>query len=65
VTAGTRRALRASCQWIPLINQIACCLYGADYDINLAKAIVAIETGSLAAWVTSAYRTSGARMRVC
>jgi anthranilate phosphoribosyltransferase len=36
---------------LPLVNQIACCLYGAGYadDINQAKAIVAIETGSLAA----------------
>jgi anthranilate phosphoribosyltransferase len=36
---------------LPLVNQIACCLFGAGYadDINQAKAIVAIETGSLAA----------------
>jgi len=36
---------------LPLVNQIACCLYGAGYtdDMNQAKAIVAIETGSLAA----------------
>lgn len=35
---------------LPLINQIACCLYGAGYtdDMNQAKAIVAVETGSLA-----------------
>jgi anthranilate phosphoribosyltransferase len=35
----------------PLVNQIACCLYGAGYadDINQAKAIVAVETGGLAA----------------
>jgi len=35
----------------PLVNQIACCLYGAGYtdDMNQAKAIVAVETGSLAA----------------
>jgi anthranilate phosphoribosyltransferase len=35
---------------LPLANQIACCLYGADYtnDLNQAKAIAAIETGSLA-----------------
>lgn len=36
---------------MPLVNQIACCLYGAGYtdDLNQAKAIVAVETGSLAA----------------
>ena len=36
---------------LPLVNQIACCLYGAGYtdDINQAKAIVAIEAGGLAA----------------
>jgi anthranilate phosphoribosyltransferase len=36
---------------LPLVNQIACCLYGAGYadDFNQAKAIVAIKTGSLAA----------------
>lgn len=36
---------------LPLINQVACCLYGTGYadDLNQAKAIVAIETGSLAA----------------
>jgi anthranilate phosphoribosyltransferase len=35
----------------PLVNQIACCLHGAGYtdDINQAKAIVAVETSSLAA----------------
>ena len=35
----------------PIANQIACCLYGAGYaqDLNQAKAIVAVETGSLAA----------------
>lgn len=35
---------------LPLVNQIACCLYGAGYtdDMNQAKAIVAVETGSLA-----------------
>ncbi|MEK6591795.1 MAG: DNA-binding protein YbiB [Pseudomonadota bacterium] len=34
---------------LPLVNQIACCLYGAGYtqDMNQAKAIVAVETGSL------------------
>ena len=36
---------------LPLVNQVACCLYGAGYtdDMNQAKAIVAVETGSLAA----------------
>lgn len=35
----------------PIANQIACCLYGCGYahDINEAKAIAAVETGSLAA----------------
>jgi len=34
----------------PIANQIACCLYGAGYaqDLNQAKAIAAVETGSLA-----------------
>ena len=36
---------------LPLVNQVACCLYGAGYtdDMIQAKAIVAVETGSLAA----------------
>jgi anthranilate phosphoribosyltransferase len=36
---------------LPLVNQLACCLYAAGYTSNLnqAKAIVAVETGSLAA----------------
>jgi anthranilate phosphoribosyltransferase len=36
---------------MPLINQLACCLYAAGYsaDMNQAKALVAVETGSLAA----------------
>lgn len=36
---------------LPLVNQLACCLYGAGYtdDLNQAKAIVAVETGSLVA----------------
>jgi hypothetical protein len=36
---------------LPLVNQIACCLYGAGYtqDLNQAKAIAAVETGSLIA----------------
>lgn len=35
----------------PIANQFACCLYGAGYaqDLNQAKAIAAVETGSLAA----------------
>ena len=34
----------------PLVNQLACCLYASGYaqDMNQAKAIVAVETGSLA-----------------
>ncbi len=36
---------------VPIANQFACCLYGAGYaqDLNQAKAIAAVETGSLAA----------------
>ncbi|MBX3650016.1 MAG: DNA-binding protein YbiB [Burkholderiales bacterium] len=36
---------------VPIANQFACCLYGTGYaqDINQAKAIAAVETGSLAA----------------
>jgi len=36
---------------LPLVNQIACCLYGSGYvrDMNQAKAIAAVETGSLVA----------------
>jgi anthranilate phosphoribosyltransferase len=36
---------------LPLVNQAACCLYAAGYtqDMNQAKAIVAVETGSLIA----------------
>jgi hypothetical protein len=34
-----------------VVNQLACCLYGAGYaeDFNQAKAMAAVETGSLAA----------------
>ena len=53
---------RATASWIrqalagdaalpmPLVNQLACCLYASGYthDMNQAKAIVAVETGSLA-----------------
>ncbi|MBY0267350.1 MAG: DNA-binding protein YbiB [Burkholderiales bacterium] len=55
--------LKATARWIsgvlegripmpaPIANQIACCLYGCGYaqDLNQAKAIAAVETGSLAA----------------
>jgi len=36
---------------LPIVNQLACCLYATGYtgDMNQAKAIVAVETGSLAA----------------
>jgi anthranilate phosphoribosyltransferase len=36
---------------LPLVNQLACCLFAAGYtsDLNQAKAIAAVETGSLAA----------------
>ena len=36
---------------LPLVNQLACCLFAAGYtnDMNQAKAIAAVETGSLAA----------------
>jgi len=36
---------------VPIANQFACCLYSAGYaqDLNQAKAIAAVETGSLAA----------------
>jgi anthranilate phosphoribosyltransferase len=46
----TRRALRGEVPLpVPVVNQVACCLYGAGYasDINQAKAIAALETGSL------------------
>ena len=34
---------------LPIVNQLACCLYGSGYtnDMNQAKAIVAVETSSL------------------
>jgi len=36
---------------LPIVNQVACCLYGAGYtvDMNQAKAIAAVQTGSLLA----------------
>ncbi len=52
VSAWIRRAMTGEVPLpLPLVNQIACCLYGAGYtdDMNQAKAIVAVETGSLAA----------------
>lgn len=52
VAAWVRRVLAGEAPLpLPLVNQIACCLYGAGYtdDMNQAKAIVAVETGSLAA----------------
>ena len=35
----------------PVVNQLACCIYGAGYvrDFNQAKAVAAVEMGSLAA----------------
>jgi anthranilate phosphoribosyltransferase len=35
---------------LPIVNQLACCLYASGYthDLTQAKAIVAVETGSLA-----------------
>lgn len=50
--AWIRRALSGEAPLpLPLVNQIACCLYaaGCTEDMNQAKAIVAVETGSLAA----------------
>lgn len=50
--AWIRRALCGEAPLpLPLVNQIACCLYaaGCTEDLNQAKAIVAVETGSLAA----------------
>lgn len=36
---------------MPIVHQLACCLYASGYthDLNEAKAIVAVETGTLAA----------------
>lgn len=54
--AGTARWIRLALDGevplpLPLVNQLACCLYAAGYtdDLNQAKAIVAVETGSLIA----------------
>jgi len=52
VAAWIRRAMAGEVPLpLPLVNQVACCLYGVGYtdDMNQAKAIVAVETGSLAA----------------
>jgi anthranilate phosphoribosyltransferase len=52
VATWIRRAMAAEVPFpSPLINQIACCLYGSGYtsDMNQAKAIAAVATGSLAA----------------
>ena len=50
--AWIRRALAGEVPIpLPLVNQLACCLFASGYtsDMNQAKAIVAIEAGSLAA----------------
>jgi anthranilate phosphoribosyltransferase len=50
--AWTREALAGHAPLpLPVVNQIACCLYAAGYtqDLTQAKAIVAVETGSLTA----------------
>jgi anthranilate phosphoribosyltransferase len=50
--AWIRRALAGEVPLpLPLVNQIACCLYGAGHtrDLNQAKAVVAVEAGSLIA----------------
>ena len=52
VASWMRRALRGEAPIpLPILNQLACCLYGSGYavDMNEAKAVVAVETGSLAA----------------
>jgi anthranilate phosphoribosyltransferase len=52
LAAWTRQRLDASMALPqPVVNQLACCLYGAGYaeDFNQAKAMAAVETGSLAA----------------
>ena len=49
--AWIRRALTGEVPIpLPLVNQLACCLFGTGYagDINQAKAIVAVEAGSRA-----------------
>ncbi len=52
LAAWTRQRLDANVALPqPVVNQLACCLYGAGYaeDFNQAKAMAAVETGSLAA----------------
>jgi anthranilate phosphoribosyltransferase len=52
LAAWTRQRLDSSMALPqPVVNQLACCLYGAGYaeDFNQAKAMAAVETGSLAA----------------
>jgi anthranilate phosphoribosyltransferase len=52
LAAWTRQRLDANATLPqPVVNQLACCLYGAGYaeDFNQAKAMAAVETGSLAA----------------
>ena len=53
---GTARWIRQALQGevhmpMPLVNQLACCLYASGYtqDMNQAKAIAAVQSGSLAA----------------
>ena len=49
--AWTRRVLEGAATLpLPLLNQLACCLYAAGHadDLNKAKAIVAVEARSLA-----------------
>ena len=48
----------------PLVNQLACCLYACGYadDMNQAKAIAAIETGS-AHYKLKDRLTDGSRFR--
>lgn len=50
--AWIKRALEGTAPLpLPIVNQLACCLYGAGYthDLSQAKTIVASETNSLAA----------------
>lgn len=52
IALWTRRVLAGETPLpLPLVNQLACCLYGTGYaqDLNQAKAIAAIEAGGLAA----------------
>jgi len=52
LAAWTRQRLDANVALPqPVVNQLACCLYGAGYaeDFNQAKAMAAVEAGSVAA----------------